>query len=563
MFVEVAMDLLQPLILQWIIDKGIADNDTPYVIKMGLIMVAVALIGLIGGVGCSVFSTKAAVSFSTDLRKEVFRKIEHFSSKTADSFGTGKLITIATNDVNAVHSAILMSLKVLVRGPLLFIGSIILVFVSAREFFPILAAVIPLLAAVNWIIMKKAGALFLKVQEAMDKMNTRLQENLAGIRVVKAFGRQKHEMKKFSKVNGELTNVNIDANKVLTKLMPLMLLFVNLGIVAALVSGAFKIKGGTTEIGVILAFINYLTITLNALMSSSHALMTLTRAFPSAERIWNVLTIKEEISGNVHKEKIPIAGDVEFRNVSFRYSGTGEYVIKNISFLAKKGEKVGIIGSIGSGKTTIAKLMARLYDPQEGEILIDGINLKDYHLSHLREAMAVVPQKTILFSGTVKENILFGKEDGNEAELNFAAEKSMALPFIEKFDGRFDHTVTQGGTNLSGGQKQRLAIARAFIRKPAIMIFDDCTSAVDALSERAILKSIYGDFSEATVFIISSKISAIKDADKIIVLDGGKISGIGTHQQLLRDNAVYKEIYLTQSGREEFADERAKRPLPQ
>lgn len=550
MFIEVAADLMQPLIMQNIIDKGIATNDTPYVIKMGLFMLVLAIIGLFAGMGCAIYSTRAAISFAADIRQDVFWQIEKFSAQNKDQFGTGKLITIATSDVSAVQMAVMMTLRSLVRSPLLFIGSIVIVFLSAREFFFILVVLIPLLAIVNWIIMKHAGKLFRKVQEAVDNVNTKLQENLSGIRVVKAFGRQEYEKKGFAVQNEKLTDINLKANHVMVGLMPIMLFLVNIGIVVALWLGVIKVDAGATEVGVILAFINYLTITLNALIGSSHVLMSVSRAFPSADRIQQVLTTDIDIVNPTKAEAHDrIHGHIEYRHVNFSYSKNGEYVLKDINFEAKKGEKIGIIGPFGSGKSSLVKLIPRLYDPDSGEILIDGKNIKEYNLHFLREEIGFIPQKALLFSGTIKENLRFGNEDAELDDLKSVADVANALEFINKLEKKFDFSLAQGGNNLSGGQKQRLSIARALMKNPAFLILDDSTSAVDALTEKNILRALDEEFKETTCFIISSKISSIIDADRILVLEDGRIVGNGTHQELLQTNFVYQEIYATQNGK--------------
>lgn len=551
MCVEVGMDLLQPMIMQHIIDKGIATGDSQYVIKMSIYLLVVAVIGLIGGLGCSIYSTKAAINFATDIRQDIFKKIENFSAENKDKSGAGKLITIATNDITTVQMAVTMTLRILVRSPLLFIGSVVIVFFTARDFFPILLVLIPLLAVVNWYFMKHAGRLFRKVQIVVDKVNTKLQENLAGIRVVKAFGRQEYEKKGFANINEELTTINFSANQIMMGLMPIMLFLVNIGIVAALWLGVIKVDHGVTEVGVILAFINYLNITLNALISSSHVLMSISRAFPSADRIKQVLDTEIDIvqSSNPY-QPTAINGDIEFQQVNFSYSKNGEYVLKDVSFKAKQGEKIGIIGTIGSGKSTLMKLLPRLYDVDGGTILIDGRNIKDFDLSYLRKNIGFIPQKALLFSGTIMENLQYGKENANSHEAIMAASAANASEFIEKLEGEYEHNLVQGGNNLSGGQKQRLSIARALIRKPAILIFDDSTSAVDSLSEKAILESLNTEYINTTTFIIASKISSIMNADRILVMEDGKVVGNGTHQELLVENEIYQDIYRTQGGKE-------------
>ena len=551
MCIEVSMDLLQPMIMQHIIDDGVANNDSTYVIKLGLLMLVTSIIGLIGGVGSSIYSTKAAVNFAADIRRDVFKKTEHFSSKNTDAFGAGKLITIVTNDITSVQQALMMTLKIFVRGPMFFIGSVVIVWFTARELFPILLVAIPILMFLIYYFSTKSGKLFAKVQRAVDQVNTKLQETFAGIRVIKAFDRQDYEIEKFQDVNDTLTKRNTSAEQVILTLMPIMLFIVNLGVVAGMWMGAIKVNEGTLQVGVILAFINYLNIILNGLMSSSHVLMQITRSFTSANRIVQVLDTEIDISES--ENPIPnheFKGQVEFREVNFSYSKNGEYVLKNISFLAKAGETIGIIGSTGSGKSTLVKLIPRLYDPDSGAILIDGVNIQEYSLERLRESIGFVQQKVTLFSGSIEENVRYGKVDASAYEMKGAAESAAAMEFIEKLDGKFAHELMQGATNLSGGQKQRLSMTRAFIREPKILILDDSTSAIDALSEASVQQALKQKHSKTTVFIISSKVSSIIDADQILVIDDGMIEASGKHEELLEKSSVYRGIYATQSGKE-------------
>lgn len=551
MFVEIGMDLIQPAIMQNIIDNGIAEGDKAYVVTMGIWMLVSAAIGLLGGMGSTIFSTRTAVNVAADLRKDVFRKIGYFSGPNTDKFGSGKLITIVTNDITTLQQAIMMTLRIFVRGPIMFFGSIIIVFFTARELFPILMVVVPILVALIVIFTIKAGSLFGKVQEAVDRVNTKLQENLAGMRVVKAFGRQQHEVKQFHTVNDNLTAVNIRADQVIMGLSPILLFIVNLGIVAAIWMGAIKVDNGTVNVGVIIAFINYLTIIMNSLMTSSHVLMQITRAFPSGDRIMQVLDTEEDIKQIEHAEKLEkIRGDLQFKDVSYSYSKNGEYVLSDLNFHIKCGQTIGVIGSTGSGKSSLVQLLPRLYDADKGEILLDGLNINQYDLTTLREAIGFVPQKALLFSGTIKDNLRYGKKDATEEEMNTAIVSAQAAEFVRKLDGELDYHLNQGASNLSGGQKQRISIARAFVRKPAIIVLDDSTSAVDALSEAAIQKVLKNEFADTTKIIISSKISSVKNADQIIVLEDGKIAGIGTHQQLITENELYQEIYATQVGKE-------------
>ncbi|MEI2316254.1 ABC transporter ATP-binding protein [Bacillus paramobilis] len=549
MVLEVAMDLIQPTIMQHIIDVGIANRDLNYVIKMGLLMIGAAALGLVGGLGCMMYSTKAAVNFATDIRKDVFAKIETFSSENRDSFGTGKLLTIVTNDITSIQAAMTMTLRVLVRGPLLFIGSIIIVFVTARELFPILLVVVPILLLAIIFIASKASGTFKKVQEALDKVNTKLQENLSGVRVIKAYVRQKYEITQFGNVNTNLTKINIRAVQLISIMMPIIMLVVSGGIVATLWIGGEKVFDGTLQVGAILAFINYLNIILMSLMSISMVFMQIARAFPSADRVQQVLNTEVEITTETNAvAPKQIEGQIDFKNVSYSYTKNNEYVLKDISFNICKGEKVGIIGSTGSGKTTLAKLLPRLYDVDQGEICIDGINVRAYDLQKLRASIGFVPQKALLFSGSIEENLRYGKEDATNDELEVAASSACATEFISKLEDSYQYHLTQGATNLSGGQKQRVSIARALVRKPSILILDDSTSAVDAKSESNIQSALRTEYKGTTTLLIASKISSIIDADKILVLDNGELVGDGTHKELLEQCEVYQEIYLSQGG---------------
>ncbi|EJS02503.1 ABC transporter ATP-binding protein [Bacillus mycoides] len=560
MVLEVAMDLIQPTIMQHIIDVGIANRDLNYVIKMGLLMIGAAAIGLIGGLGCMMYSTKAAVNFATDIRKDVFAKIETFSSKNRDSFGTGKLLTIVTNDITSIQSAMTMTLRVLVRGPLLFIGSIIIVFVTARDLFPILLVVVPVLLVAIVLIAGQSSGSFKRVQEALDKVNTKLQENLSGVRVIKAYVRQKYEIAQFEKVNKSLTEINIRAIQIISLMMPIIMLVVNSGIVATLWIGGEKVFNGTLQVGAILAFINYLNIILMSLMSISMVFIQIARAFPSADRVQQVLHTEVDITteGDVYEPK-QVGGNVEFKNVSYSYTKNNEYVLKDISFTVRKGEKIGIIGSTGSGKSTLAKLLPRLYDVDQGEICIDDVNVKAYDLQKLRASIGFVPQKALLFSGSIEENLRYGKEDATYDELELASSSACATEFINKLEDSYEYNLTQGATNLSGGQKQRISIARALVRKPSILVLDDSTSAVDAKSEAVIQEALRTRYSGTTTFLIASKISSIIDADKILVLNNGELVGNGTHEDLLATCEVYQEIYLSQGGslQQEGGEERA------
>ncbi|WP_459503188.1 ABC transporter ATP-binding protein [Bacillus sp. C1] len=549
MVLEVAMDLIQPTIMQHIIDVGIANQDFHYVVKMGILMIGAAALGLIGGLGCMMYSTKAAVNFATDIRKDVFTKIEAFSSENRDSFGTGKLLTIVTNDITSIQAAMTMTLRVLVRGPLLFIGSIIIVFVTAKDLFSILLIVVPILLVAIILIAGNASGSFRRVQEALDKVNTKLQENLSGVRVVKAYVRQNHEISRFEKVNKNLTSINMRAVQIISLMMPIIMLVVNGGIVATLWIGGIKVFNGTLQVGAILAFINYLNIILMSLMSISMVFIQIARAFPSAARVQQVLETKVDIENEkITYQPEEVKGNVEFKHVSYSYSKNNEHVLRDISFTVRKGEKIGIIGPTGSGKSTLVKLLPRLYDVDKGAIFVDGVNVKEYDLQALRSSIGFVSQKALLFSGSIEENMRYGKEEATQGEIESASEAACATEFINKLENAYQYHLTQGATNLSGGQKQRLSIARALVRKPAILVLDDSTSAVDAKSERVIQEALKEGHKEMTTFLIASKISSVMDADQILVLDHGELVGSGTHEYLLETCEVYQDIYLSQGG---------------
>ena len=546
MVLEVTMDLIQPTIMQHMIDTGIANGDNPYVLKMFIFMLISAVLGLVGGLGCSIYSSKAAIHFASDVRQSLYEKMMTYSAKERDAFTTGKLITILTSDVESIQRAFMMTLRIFVRGPLLFIGAVIIVFVTARELFSILLVIVPILIIAMFFFTKYSGVLYRKVQEAIDGVNTKLQENLAGIRVVKAFRRESHQVEQFAGLNDTLTKRFITAEQIVGLLVPFTMFIVNLGIVAALWLGAIKVEAGIVQVGVILAFINYLTIILNGLMSSSMVLMQIARALPSGERIVDVLNKEVAVQEAAQPITSSIHGNIDFENVRYRYYETSEDVLKNITFSVKAGQTVGLIGKTGSGKSTLVKLLPRLFDPTSGNIMLDGKPLKQYALSTLRAHIGFTSQKALLFSGSIEKNIRLGKEQATQGELKQALDGACATEFVEKLDHGLAHELSQGATNLSGGQKQRLALTRAFVRQPAILVLDDTTSALDSASEKHVQQAINEHFQNTTTFIVASKITSIQQADLILVLEDGEIVGQGTHQQLLQNNQPYQAIYASQ-----------------
>lgn len=547
MLLEVAMDLVQPTILQHIIDEGIATNDTAYIIKMFGLNIVAAVIGLISGVGCSIYASKTAVNFATDVRADLYETITYFSNSSKDKFTLGKLITNLTTDIEMLQRALTMLLKIFVRGPMLFVGAIILVYFTARELFPVLLVVVPILAIAVYVFTMLSGRLFYKVQLAVDTINTKVQENLAGIRVIKAYNRKSHQIEQFGEVNTQLMKRGMKADQIIGILMPLTMFVVNIGIVAGLWLGAIKVEEGTLQVGMILAFINYLMLVMNGLMSSSAVLMQLARAIPSAERVVAVLEEEIDIVNAANPVKQPIRGDVSFEQVTFAYNKETEPVLKDVSFTVRAGETVGIIGMTGSGKSTFVKMIPRLFDADKGVVKIDGHSVKDYDIQTLRQAIGFAPQQATLFSKTIAENIRYGDDSASDEQIAASLVAACAVEFVDKLPSGTDHLLTQGATNLSGGQKQRLAMARAFIRKPAILVLDDVTSAVDTISEKKIQQAIATQFADATKFIVSSKISSIRHAEQILVIDDGRLVATGTHDELLQTSSLYQEIAKTQA----------------
>ncbi|WP_431028413.1 ABC transporter ATP-binding protein [Lysinibacillus sp. LZ02] len=546
MLLEVAMDLVQPAILQLIIDNGIAQHDTAYIVTMFSLMIVAAVFGLIGGIGCSIYASRVAVNFAADIRHDLYETITYFSNSSKDQFTLGKLITNLTSDVEMLQRALTMLLKIFVRGPMLFVGAIVMVYFTARELFSILLVVVPILAICVYFFTMISGKLFHRVQKVVDQVNTKVQENLAGIRVVKAYNCKNHQIAQFAEVNTQLMKRSIHADQIIGILAPLSMFVINMGIVAALWLGAIKVENNTIQIGVILAFTNYLMMVMNGLMSSSMVLIQLARAVPSAERIVSVLEETTEVNSPEQPVNHSVRGDIAFENVSFSYNKDTEPVLKELSFSVKAGETVGIIGMTGSGKSTLVKMIPRLFDANQGTIKIDGIPIQQYDLQQLRESIGFAPQKATLFSKTIADNIRYGEEAATNVQIAESLLAACASEFVEKLPAGIEHTLTQGATNLSGGQKQRLAMARAFIRKPAILILDDVTSAVDSISEKKIQQAIQAEFADATKFIVSSKVSSIRHANQIFVMDDGRITASGTHEALLATSDLYQQIVRTQ-----------------
>lgn len=550
MLIEVICDLSQPTLLASIVDNGVAKSNLPYILNTGVLMLGIALIGMAGGMGCSVASSIASQNFGSSLRSAVFKKIQLLSPLNIDRFKTSSLVTRLTNDITQLQTVVLMSLRIMVRAPLLFIGGIIMAVSLNARLALILTVSIPLLAAVIYYRMKKSTPLFSYMQEKLDRVNAVIRENLSGIRLIKAFVRADHEKKRFATANDELMYATLRAFNLVITMMPIVMLIMNFSIVAVLWFGGWDIDRGNMEVGEIIAFVNYITQILFSLMMIGNILLFVSRASASAERVNEVLDTDIDIKNADNPDFTPLSsGEVAFENVSFGYSGDkNQLVLKEISFHAPSGKTIAILGSTGSGKSTLVNLIPRFYDVTSGQVTVDKRDVRSMDLATLRSGMGIVPQDTILFSGTIKDNIRWGKEDATDEEIIEAARVAQAHEFIMSFPEGYDTQLGQRGVNLSGGQKQRIAIARAIIKKPPILILDDSTSAVDVVTEQRIQKALKEFIRGSTIFIIAQRISSVMDADKILVLNEGRIEAEGTHEELLKSSPLYQDIYNSQLG---------------
>ncbi|WP_423800186.1 ABC transporter ATP-binding protein [Neobacillus sp. SAB-20_R2A] len=550
---EAICDLLQPTVMAKIIDEGVANRDIDYVLKMGGLMLLITAIGAVAASTRSIMASIVSQNFGTELRSDLFRKIQSLSFRNLNNFDRASLITRLTNDVTQVQVFVNGTMRIFVKAPLLAIGGLVMATRLNLHLAVVLAVVVPIVALFIIINLKLGFPLFSKVQNAMDRVNGVLREYLSGVRVVKAFNRFEVETAKFSKANEHFQKQSIAANRLMAVFSPAIMLTVNIGIVVVLWMGGLGVESGKIQVGHIIAFINYMTQILFSLMMISMVFTMFVRAKASAERIAEVFSEEVNITweNNQMTSQTGEKGRIDFENVSFSYDeAAGEPVLKDISLTILPGETVGIIGSTGSGKTTLVSLIPRFYDASSGSIKVNGANIKDIDPKNLREKIAFVPQKNILFTGTIAENIRWGKENASQQEIETAAAVASATEFIEASPEGYDTKIGQGGVNFSGGQKQRLSIARALVKQPEILILDDSTSAVDAATEAKMKTALKKFASGLTCLLIAQRISSIIDADKIIVLDQGEVAGIGKHQDLIKDCLVYQEIYRSQMGRE-------------
>ena len=576
MIVEVLGEVLMPRFLAYIIDYGVSgkvdgmpavirwiyelcsglsnhSENVPFIAAVAVAMILTAILMMIGGVGGAYFGAKASVNFAADLRADIYRKVQSFSFRNIDKFNTGSLVTRLTNDVTQLQNFVNTLLRMALRAPGMLIGALIMVISmdvskGTRMSFVLLIAV-PVLVVCIGLFIKVATPRFIAVQDRVDGLNSNVQENLTNVRVVKSFVREEHEIRRFSQTNTDLKKTALSAWLVMMLMSPVMTLCMNVATLSVLWFGGKQVIAGGMSTGDLTSFVTYITQVLSSLMMVSMLFIQMTRARASARRIREVMEEKPDISDEhaAHPELTVQEGSVELRHVSFRYyADSAERVLDDINLRIPAGSTVGIIGSTGSGKSTLVSLIPRLYDADEGEVLVDGVNVKDWNLHNLRAGIGMVLQKNVLFSGTVRDNLLWGDESADDEAIRRAARDAQADSFVSTFPEGYEHDIDQGGTNVSGGQKQRLCIARALLAKPKILILDDSTSAVDTATEARIRQALRGELKSSTKIIIAQRILSVMDADCIVVLNEGRVTGMGTHAELLANNKEYKEIYDSQ-----------------
>ncbi len=553
MIVEVIGEVALPKFMANIINVGAAEHNVSYIVGMGITMIITALLMMIGGIGGAYFGAKASISFAADLRRDVFDKVQQFSFANLDQFSTGSLVTRLTNDITQVQNLINMALRMMLRAPGMLIGALIMALVMNVQLSLVVLVVIPILITLITIVIKIAFPKFDIMQKKLDALNSTVQEMLTNVRVIKSFVRGSYEEKRFAGANEELKESSLDAFKVVILNMPIMMLMMNITTLGVVWFGGKQILAGSMPVGDLTAFTSYIVQILMSLMMLAMVLLQSSRALASLRRITEVLDTQISLSdeGCALPQKRVNSGSVEFKDVTFRYyKENKEAVLSHISFKVESGQVLGIIGSTGSGKTTLVQMIPRLYDTDRGQVLVDGVDVRDYSLKNLRDGVGMVLQKNVLFSGTIMENLMWGDSAASREEILAASKAAQADPFVSSFTQGYLTELGQGGVNVSGGQKQRLCIARALLKKPRILILDDSTSAVDTATEAKIRESFGTTLKGATKIIIAQRISSVIDADQILVLDEGKIVGLGSHEQLLKDCGPYQEIYYSQMDRE-------------
>ena len=558
---EVAIDLLQPKLMSKIVNEGVIGHDMALIITTGLTMLGLVAVGGLFGILSAAFASNAAQSFGNDLRTDAFKKVMSLSLQQTDKFTTGSLVTRLTNDTTQVQQFIAMLIRMFVRAPMQFIGGIIMAITISPRFGIVLAIALPIQLVLIFIMLKEAGPLYAVVQEKLDRVNSIVQENVSGARVVKAYVKEQHEIGRFSVANTELRDVNMTVQKLMATLSPVLMIIMNGSVIAILLIGGKEVEAaiGTIDgimVGDVMAAITYITQILMSMMMVSMMFQTMTRASASAKRIVEVLESDPAILGGNFADEADTKGAIEFKNVSFRYpNASGRPVLHDVSFDVKPGETVAIIGATGSGKSSLVNLIPRFYDANEGEILIDGKNVREWDLDTLRHKIAFVLQKTELFSGTVAENIRWGKPDATDEEVKLAAQIAQADDFIMGFSDDYETMIAEKGASLSGGQKQRVAIARAIIRRPEILIFDDSTSALDLGTEARLHKALRENIKDTTVIMIAQRIASIRSCDRIAVIENGTIVAFAPHDELMKTSETYRDIYASQMRSTEGGDE--------
>ncbi len=544
---ETLFELIIPMIMADIIDVGVANGDQAYILERGLQMVFCAGISLVLGIGYARFAALCGQGLGAELRKAEYRKIQEFSFSNTDKFSTSSLVTRLTSDVTLIQNAVSNGIRPLIRAPLMMVTGMILSFLLNAKLALVFFVAAPTLGICLWLVIRKVRPLYTRMQSAIDLVNRMIQENLTAIRVVKAYVREDYEKVKFAQVNQELKSISEKSFRTAVLNMPAMQLVMYTTIICILWFGGKLIFAGEMQVGELTGFLSYVLQILNSLMMISNVFLMLTRAMASGKRILDVLDEEIDLKEDPEATGEIKAGEIEFRNVSFKYKKEGKkYVLSNVSFHIEPGQTVGIIGGTGSAKSTLVQLIPRLYDVTEGEILIDQIPVKQYPLKHLREAVAMVLQKNTLFTGTIADNLRWGKEDASEEELMKACRMACADEFLLQMKDGLSSQVEQGGVNLSGGQKQRLCIARALLKRPRILILDDSTSAVDTATEAKIREALQDNLADTTKIIIAQRITSVMHADQILIMEDGKLNDCGTHEELLQRNEIYQEIYYSQ-----------------
>lgn len=548
---EASFELLVPLVMAAIIDTGIGNKDGGFILKMCGILILLALVGLTCSITAQYFAAKAAVGFATKVRHALFDHIQKLSYTEMDAAGTDTMITRMTSDINQAQSGVNMVLRLFLRSPFIVFGAMIMAFTIDVKAALIFVVTIPVLSVVVFGIMIITIPLFRRVQASLDKVLGVTRENLTGSRVIRAFNKEQEEIADFDESNERLTDVQLFVGKISALMNPLTYIIINVALVILIWTGAIQVNIGKISQGEVVALVNYMSQILVELVKLANLIITVTKAIACGNRVQSIFEMETSMVDGNGSKKEDTGYTVEFRNVSMRYKGAGADTLTGIDFKAKPGDTIGIIGGTGSGKSSVVNLIPRFYDVTEGQVMVDGMDVRDYKITDLRDKIGIVPQKAVLFAGTVRSNLAWGKEDATEEEMQQALSVAQAAEVVDKKDGKLDAEVEQGGKNFSGGQKQRLTIARALVKQPEILIMDDSSSALDYATDAKLRQAIHNMPNRPTVFIVSQRAASIMYADKIIVLDDGTVAGTGTHEELLKDCSVYQEIYYSQFKRTE------------